>query len=198
MKENTLLIFVKNPQVGKVKTRLAKTIGDKKALSIYQALLKLTERVTAPLNVVKMVYYNEWIEKYDVFSEKDYHKALQANGNLGEKMKQAFKTEFENGAKKVVIIGSDCPEIETSILEKTFKELDTHQIVIGPAVDGGYYLLGMNTFYPFLFEDKPWSTAEVYSQSVGAIQKHKLDYFTLPTLRDIDTEEDYILLKNRL
>ena len=195
MKDDTLLIFVKNAVKGKVKTRLAKTIGNDKAVEIYKRLLTYTASITKGLSVNKIVYYKEWIEKDDVFDPQLFDKALQTKGDLGDKMKKAFENAFEGGASNIVIIGSDCPEINEGLLRQAFYKLKENDIVIGPALDGGYYLLGMSTFFPFLFEDKAWSTSSVFADTIADCKSHNLKFDILPKLRDLDTEKDYQTLK---
>ena len=196
--QNVLLIFVKNKVKGKVKTRLAQTLGNDKALEVYNDLLKYTYNVTKNLPLKKVVYYNDWIAQEDIFHSEYFDKALQAKGELGVKMKDAFELAFKNNAENVIIIGSDCPELTNEIILEAFEALKSHDVVIGPALDGGYYLLGMASFLPYLFENKKWSTSTVYEDSKADIKKHHLSLYELPALSDIDTEEDYHLLKHRL
>lgn len=196
--QNILLIFVKNTVKGKVKTRLAKTLGNDKALEVYNDLLKYTNKVTRSLPLKKVVYYNEWIAKEDIFHPEYYDKALQVKGELGEKMKNAFELAFNNNTKSVIIIGSDCPELTEEIILEAFEALKKHDVVIGPALDGGYYLLGMATFLPFLFDNKKWSTPTVFEATKADLENHDLSLYELPALSDIDTEKDYHLLKHRL
>src|SRR5688572_12789892 len=105
--ENALLIFVRNPELGKVKTRLASTIGAEKALKIYEELLRHTRRISEKLPVRKMLFYADEINLNDYWQAEDFQKFLQPAGELGIKMQAAFETAFSAGAKKVIIIGSD-------------------------------------------------------------------------------------------
>lgn len=187
---SALIIFVKNSEKGKVKTRLAQTIGDEKALEVYRQLLLLTKSVTDPLSVHKQVWYSGYVDEGDLWSEENFEKYLQKGENLGERMQNAFQNAFESGYQKMVIIGSDCASLRTEILQEAFDKLDAHDIVIGPARDGGYYLLGMTAMYADLFEDKSWSTSSVLQSTVKQIEKMNLSYHLLPTLNDIDTEAD--------
>lgn len=188
--ERVVIVFIKNPEKGKVKTRLAKTVGNTKALQVYQKLLEITKSVTDQLDVSKQVWYSRFIDNDDIWSDDNYEKHLQEGDNLGLRMQHAFKKAFGYGYQKVVIIGSDCSALEAELVEQSFRALDSHQAVIGPASDGGYYLLGMSVFYPTLFKDKPWSTSSVFEQTIRQFKEMNLSYKQLPVLNDIDTEED--------
>lgn len=186
----TLLIFVKNPERGKVKTRLAQTVGDDKALFVYQELLKITKAVADKLEAHRQVWYSRFVEKEDLWSDGPYEKKLQQGKNLGTRMKGAFRQAFENGFARVVIVGSDCAELTSSILRQAFGALHKHNVVVGPSLDGGYYLLGMTEFYPALFRQKKWGTSTVLKQTINQLEKMNLSYHLLPPLNDIDTWED--------
>ena len=117
-------------------------------------------------------------------------KRQQCNGNLGEKMSQAFQEVFDLGFKKVVIIGSDCPEISKSLIEDAFKKLSSCSVVLGPANDGGYYLLGMKTWHESLFDLTEWSTNRVLEETLRIAKKKSLSHYLLKELIDIDTIDD--------
>lgn len=188
MNNNLLLIFVKNPILGNVKTRLAKSIGNTAALTVYKQLLAYTMQITKPLNVCKQVYYDNFIDNNDIWDNSLYAKKMQEGNNLGQKMNNAFKAGFENGYNFIVIIGSDIFDLNACIIEKAFNALKTHEVVFGPAEDGGYYLLGLQYPIPQLFENKQWSTNSVLKDSLLDVADKKI--FFLPTLNDIDTIED--------
>lgn len=188
--EKLILIFVRNVQIGKVKTRLAKTIGDEKALIIYIHLLNKTADVCAETNAHKAVFYSEYIEEADEFMVPVFQKYLQNGDDLGDKMKNAFLKAFSRGYQKIVIIGSDCYDLSPKILEDAFEKLNSHDVVMGPATDGGYYLLGMKQLHKSFFTNKEWSTNNVLVDTLLDVKNEKLSYFLLPTLTDIDTEED--------
>ncbi len=185
-----LLIFVKNPQLGKVKTRLAATVGDREALRIYLKLLERTRVVTLPLSSDKMVCYTPEVLSDDRWDHEHYQKVRQLEGDLGERMQYAFEHGFAQGYQRVCIIGSDCYELTTAILKQAFEQLDTYDLVIGPSTDGGYYLLGMNRLYPTLFENKTWSTDTVAAATLQDARSLQLRWFELPTLTDVDEEGD--------
>ena len=189
--KKALIIFVRQPEKGKVKTRLAATLGEDKALAIYIELLKHTQKISSAATADKFVFYAGQIPENDLWSMPGFTKRLQNELDLGGKMKEAFSVLFEEGYGKIVIIGSDCLELSTEIIEQAFNLLDEKEVVIGPASDGGYYLLGMKKLWPFIFENKQWSTANVFEQTLSDLKKVKIPYSELITLADIDTEEDW-------
>jgi hypothetical protein len=191
MKEKTdelLLIFTRNPEKGKVKKRLAQRIGDGAALKVYNYLLQHTVNITRPLPVEKWVYYSEALPENDIWNKKFFRKKLQQGQDLGQRMEQAFSEAFKAGFKKVVIIGSDLFDIEEADLKMAFLTLDDHEYVVGPAQDGGYFLLGMKKPTPQLFRNKDWSTSRVLDQTLSDLEQEKLKL--LPVRNDIDTFED--------
>jgi len=189
--EKALIIFARNPVLGKVKTRLASTIGNERALHIYESLLLHTADVTRQVDCNRYVFYADGVSEKDVWDISLFSKLNQEGDDLGTRMKNAFDYLFKQGYKKVLIIGSDCFELNASIIEEAFDSLNRCEAVIGPSADGGYYLLGMNKFYPFLFINKSWSTDMVYENTVNDFLQHQVSYTALPVLHDIDTEEDW-------
>ncbi|WP_423818067.1 TIGR04282 family arsenosugar biosynthesis glycosyltransferase [Salinimicrobium sp. TIG7-5_MAKvit] len=191
MKEKTdelLLIFTRNPEKGKVKKRLAQSIGDGAALKVYNYLLQHTVAITRPLPVEKWVYYSEALPENDIWNKEFFRKKLQQGQDLGQRMEQAFSEAFKAGFQKVVIIGSDLFDIEEADLKMAFLTLDDHEYVVGPAQDGGYFLLGMKKPTPQLFRNKDWSTSRVLDQTLSDLEQEKLKL--LPVRNDIDTFED--------
>ena len=190
--DNLLLIFIKNPEPGKVKTRLAATIGNQKAYKVYLKLLKHTIRATQNVNAGKQVWYSAFIDSDDFISEPEFDKKVQRGKNLGVRMLHAFKNGFNEGYDNIVIIGSDCPDVNPVLLEQAFNGLSEHDLVIGPSADGGYYLLGMNKLQPELFSDIDWSTERVLEQTLEKAKSLSLSVSCLPELNDIDTIEDLV------
>lgn len=188
--KNVILIFVKNPVKGHVKTRLAKSVGDSKALQIYQSLLQITKKITEKLSCDRQVWYSQSVEESDLWDEEHYSKFLQEGENLGKRMQFAFRQAFENGYRKAIIIGSDCADLSSQTVIDAFEALDDHKVIIGPSEDGGYYLLGMTRFLPFLFEDKKWSHDSVFQDTAHQLKDHSISFKQLPILNDIDTESD--------
>jgi len=188
--KGVLLIFTKNPEKGKVKTRLAATVGDDRALLIYKSLLAHTRGVAKSISAKRLLFYSETIAKDDAWASTDFEKHLQHSGDLGERISAAFETGFQEGGP-VLIIGSDCPQLSASIVNDAFAALKKHDFVLGPAMDGGYYLLGMQAFSPSLFQDIAWSTAEVAQETRKKIEILGASCHELPILSDIDYEEDW-------
>lgn len=187
---NLLMIFVKNNEEGKVKTRLAKDIGDKKALEIYNLLLKHTCDIAMEMSCFRMVLYSDYIDFDDLFNNQYFLKDEQSSGDLGERMALAFNENFEEGFDKIICIGSDCYELNSKIIEDAFEKLDDQDVVIGPAKDGGYYLIGMKKYYSDLFKNKEWSTSNVMLDTILDLKKYNLKYSLLPTLSDVDNVND--------
>lgn len=185
-----LMLFVRNPVQGKVKTRLAASVGPEKALEIYLQLLRHTRDVTRELPVQKLVYYSDTVDKNDLWPNEQYQKRVQPSGDLGEKMEAAFAAAFAEGYTAVVIIGSDCLQLTSDIILKAYHELEQQDVVIGPALDGGYYLLGMKQLHPELFRNKHWSTAHVFPDTLRDVEHLHLSYALLPRLSDVDYVED--------
>ena len=115
---------------------------------------------------------------------------VQYGNDLGARMLNSFSDQFKMGYSRLIIIGTDCPDLNSELLLNAFNALESHDIVIGPAADGGYYLLGMSKLYPELFEGVEWSTSEVYGQTVDIISKLGLSFSLMPVLRDLDNEDD--------
>ena len=191
MSHNALIIFIKNPELGKVKTRLAETVGDEKALAIYKALMGHTRDIALAVSTDRLLFYSQKIHPNDNWSPTHFKKYLQSTGDLGTKMKTAFQQAFHDH-QKVVIIGSDCASLTPAIVKVAFQQLDKHDFVIGPALDGGYYLLGMNQYMPSVFDGIAWSTDSVLADTKQRIKDLKKEYVLLPALSDIDYEEDWI------
>ena len=188
MSKNLLLIFTRNPELGKVKTRLAKTIGDKAALDIYKFLLEHTKQVTQNLSCDKAVYYSVKVRENDIWDASVYQKHLQNGNDLGIRMHNAFQQAFSTGYEKVVIIGSDLPDLTSEHINKAFKKLNSNDVVMGPAEDGGYYLLGMKKLYVNIFQNKDWGTSTVRKDTLNDLQNESV--FLLETLNDVDVFDD--------
>tara|TARA_B100001175_G_scaffold249626_1_gene216690 strand:+ start:68 stop:682 length:615 start_codon:yes stop_codon:yes gene_type:complete len=182
------MVFVRNPKLGTVKTRLAVTVGDKMALEIYMELMRHTAEVTQKLSADRKVFYSEKIEKYDVWTEMSFSKALQTKGTLGQRMENAFSSAFEQGYKKVLIVGSDLYSLKASHIEKALEQLDKKEVVIGPAQDGGYYLLGLNKKLPALFCNKNWGTSSVLKETLKDLRTKSVAL--MEPLNDVDDFED--------
>ncbi len=185
-----LVIFTKNPEKGEVKTRLARGVGEEKALEVYETLREHTARVTECVEAERMVYYSRFIPASDLFRTENFLPRLQKGDDLGERMFHAMKEGFEAGFAHVVLIGTDCYELSYKILNEAFCALERCDAVIGPATDGGFYLIGLNRVLPELFLDRKWSTCEVFWETTTILQHFAIEYERLPELSDIDTIDD--------
>ena len=188
MSKNLLLIFTRNPELGKVKTRLAKTIGAEKALAIYKFLLAHTKKVTEKIACDKAVYYSVKVREDDLWNGEIYQKKQQLGEDLGIRMQNAFQDAFANGYEKVLIVGSDLIDLSEEIIENGFLQLASNDVVIGPAEDGGYYLLGMKSVHPNVFKNKNWGTSSVREETLNDLKDKKVHL--LNELNDADVLDD--------
>lgn len=188
-KSNTLLlVFTRNPELGKVKTRLAKGIGEQAALDVYITLLKHTENVLRKINCDKRVSYSVRVRHNDLWDNVIYQKKAQTGANLGARMQNAFINAFNDDYEKVIIIGSDLYDLRPHHLEQAIEALNHNDVAIGPAKDGGYYLLGMKTLHESVFKNKDWGTNTVLRSTLNDLKGLKIKQ--LETLNDIDFAED--------
>ncbi|MBT8258308.1 MAG: TIGR04282 family arsenosugar biosynthesis glycosyltransferase [Bacteroidia bacterium] len=188
MTDSLLIVFTKNLVEGKVKTRLAKSIGDRAALQVYTLLLEHTKSITADLNFNTRVGYSEYADDKDTWNISEVSKFIQQGSDLGERMKQAFEEGFKDGFRKVILIGGDCFNLKSRHLKAAFDALDDKNFVFGPALDGGYYLIGMRYMYEQLFQNKSWGTDTVLKDTLEDLKDEAV--FLLEPLNDIDTLED--------
>ena len=182
-------MFVKEPKPGFVKTRLAKHLGDKFTLDLYKSFVKdLISTLSKKEFDFKLCVY----PNIDLINKTfgDFDNFLQVQGDLGLKMHKAFEEQFEQGYEKIVLIGSDTPHISTELINKSFKELEHHDIVLGPSLDGGYYLIAFNkqTFLPEVFKGISWSTQVVLEQTLQKLNNKNV--YLHEILNDIDILED--------
>jgi len=188
MSKNLLMIFTRNPELGKVKTRLAKSLGNEKALEIYKFLLNRTKEITQQVSSDKAVFYSVKIRDNDIWNTSTFLKFQQEGDDLGERMQNAFQKAFSNGYNKVAIIGSDLFDLTPNHITKAFEELDRNDIVLGPAEDGGYYLLASKKVHPKIFSNKEWGTSSVRKETLNDLEKESVHL--LPMLNDVDVVED--------
>lgn len=188
MSKNLVLIFTRNPELGKVKTRLAKGVGDKNALEIYKTLLEHTKDVVSQVNCTRRVGYSVKVRDNDIWETSVFEKFKQEGEDLGVRMYNAFNQAFLDGYKNVLIIGSDLYDLQPTHINQGFTALKNNDVVIGPAKDGGYYLLGMNTLIKDVFYNKDWGNDSVYNDTIKDLNKKKV--YTLETLNDIDFASD--------
>ncbi|RED50211.1 TIGR04282 family arsenosugar biosynthesis glycosyltransferase [Seonamhaeicola aphaedonensis] len=192
MNKALIIVFVKNIKLGKVKTRLAKTIGDQGAFEVYSELVKITERALENLSIDKRIYFSDTVvnSKWE-----GLYKTVQKGADLGERMKSAFLDGFHDGYNRIVLIGSDLPDIKAKHLENGLSALIKNDVVFGPAEDGGYYLIGMRKMHEMLFNNKPWSQSNLLKETINELEFHNITFTTLELLNDIDTFEDLIASK---
>ncbi|HMQ08541.1 MAG TPA: TIGR04282 family arsenosugar biosynthesis glycosyltransferase [Saprospiraceae bacterium] len=190
--QNALIVFCKNLIEGEVKTRLATDIGHKASLEVYTQLQDHTFQ-QIPFHLFDVhVFYHRYIE--DLMSKYDYkitEKHIQQGKDLGEKMKNAFeKINHDQRYGIKMIIGTDCPFIHEGIFEEAVQSLSHVDYVIGPALDGGYYLLGTKDLPDSIFENMPWSTGQLLSSTIDNLKVRNKTVHLLTPLPDIDTLED--------
>ena len=190
MKSELLMIFVRNPIIGTVKTRLASKIGNKLALKVYNELTRHTASICEKIKTKKKIYYSKEIIYNDLWSGLVFQKQLQCEGDLGQRMKTAFDEAFDEGYNKVIIIGSDVYSLSELIIQQAFHKLNYHDVVIGPALDGGYYLLGLKMNYPQIFNNKNWGTKSVLKETLHDLKSKSI--FFLNPQNDIDDYEDLL------
>jgi rSAM/selenodomain-associated transferase 1 len=190
IKRKALIVFIRNPELGKVKTRLAKKLGDEKALQIYIALFQHTRQEVLEVEAGRLLFYSEKVALNDDWPAEHFEKYLQHDGGLGERMHYAFERALQTH-DQAIIVGSDIAGLKAAIINRAFEVLQHHDYVIGPAMDGGYYLLGMKKPSPELFLDMEWSTPEVFQQTISRIEQHGGSWQAVDTLSDIDYAEDW-------
>ena len=187
--KKALLIFTRNPELGKCKTRLAASIGAEAALSIYIFLLRKTAAVTSQLSGVdRHVFFSERKGDGKIWDPSIFEGHVQIGTDLGARMHAAFKKAFDAGYTKVLLIGSDLFDLYPDDIQTAFAQLDSHNVVLGPASDGGYYLIGLKCLYPGIFDHKAWGTETVLDQTLADLEG--LRVFLLPERNDVDQYED--------
>lgn len=186
--KKALIIFSRNPELGKCKTRLAKTIGDESALDIYNYLLQHTAHIAEQVKADRYIFYSENIKKDDIWNTATFNKKLQEGVDLGDRMENAFAELFELGYEKAIIIGSDLLDLTSNDVTEAYEFLNNFETVIGPAKDGGYYLLGMKKLNSDVFKNKDWGTSSVLEKTLEDLQENEVHL--LKELNDIDTFED--------
>ena len=199
MPANHLLIFARHPVLGQGKTRLAQTIGPEAALGVYRELLARTRAAADGVAATKTLWLAGAPSGENTFAHwPGYRQRPQPSGDLGQRMHAAFAAAFAAGAPAAVVIGTDCPELTAAHLAAAFRCLATHDAVVGPALDGGYYLLGTRALVPDFFQNKPWSTAAVLAETLADAARLGLRVAQLAPLADVDTAEDLAAWRGRV
>lgn len=201
MKEK-LIVFTRYPEAGKTKTRLIPVLGKEGAAKLHQQLTEGTISQAKQLKNTRQLFVEVYFtggsqELMEAWLGNDIFYQNQVTGDLGIKMAAAFEMSFNSGVEKVVLIGTDCPGLNADLMAKAFNELDGQDLVLGPALDGGYYLIGLRRFIPEIFMGINWGTAEVLGQSVAIARNLNLAIAYLSPLADIDRPEDLSLLNFR-
>ena len=201
--KNCVLFFVKYPMAGRVKTRLAEQIGQDTAADLYRNfvtdILATLKSLDANFKIVFDPPHTE--NQFQRWLGEEYRYAPQIGQDLGQRMKNAFLQAFSEGFNRVVVIGSDSPDLPAEYLELAFKALETNDVVVGPSSDRGYYLIGFakKAFLPDVFEGITWSSVDVFEQTLNILKKHKQRVYLLPQWHDVDTLTDLksLLQRNR-
>ncbi len=194
--EHRLILFLKYPEKQNVKTRLARSLGDEAAVALYKEMAETAIDAARPLARKRagvVIAFDPPMRERALrqWVNGPFRFIPQGEGNLGDRLSRVVHAAFQEGAKKVVVIGSDCPDIETFTLRQAFSVLSKKQVVIGPSEDGGYYLIGLTQAEQnCIFEGVPWSTPDVLSHTLNTLAKKGLSYRLLPKKLDIDTAED--------
>ncbi|OUL37628.1 hypothetical protein BV372_01320 [Nostoc sp. T09] len=190
-----LIIFTRYPEPGKTKTRLIPALGDIGAANLQKQMTEYTifqakelQKATTISFEVRFVGGNlqlmqDWLGLALVYKS-------QGEGDLGERMMRSLEDAFQSGMEQVIIIGTDCPGVNSQLLASAFEQLRTCDIVLGPALDGGYYLIGLRHLMLELFANIGWGTPQVLQQTVDIAQKFDLSHIYLPLLSDVDYPED--------
>jgi hypothetical protein len=189
-----LVLFVKYPEKGMVKTRLSAGLGDETTQNLYKCFVSdLIGTLEKKRYTFKIAFYPPGSEEKIIsWLGLEHSYITQMGRDLGERMGNAFKDTFSEGFNEVLVIGTDIPDLTPSLIDKAFKALENSDAVIGPCFDGGYYLIGftMKTFLPDIFKGIQWSTEGVFKDTMRVFSKKGYRVQVLPKLRDIDRLED--------
>ncbi len=199
--KSAILLFIKAPVRGQVKSRLAAVIGDETALELYKNfILDIIDSVKKTGYPFRACYYppdagaevSSWLAG-------QYHIMPQQGGDLGERMENAFIRCFSEGFERAILIGGDLPDLTPAVLQEAMASLAENDVVIGPASDGGYYLIGFHkhTLMPRMFQGIPWSTETVFQETMAILQNSALSVHQAPKWNDVDTLEDLRALCKR-
>jgi uncharacterized protein len=193
--KSTLIVFTRYPEPNQTKTRLIPLLGAEGAANLQRqmtehTLLQVKELQKFTDISVELRFAGGNFESMQAWLGENIIYHPQGEGDLGVKMNRAISECFNNGAKKVVVIGTDCPGIDAQLLATAFQHLDHSNLVLGPALDGGYYLIGLRWLAPELFQNIQWGTSKVWQQTMDIAQNLKLSCVNLKQLSDVDRPED--------
>lgn len=193
--DERLIIFTRYPEPGKAKTRLIPALGAETAADVYRQMAEYTLAQIKPLQQKRSLMVEVWFaggdcDQMEAWLGEGLRYQRQPEGDLGDRMLQAFQSALKNGVNAAVIIGTDCPELTNALLVEAFQALQQTDVVLGPAADGGYYLIGLRRVIPDLFQTIAWSTDRVFQQTVAIVEKLNRSLTVLPMLTDVDRPED--------
>jgi uncharacterized protein len=195
MAEICSIVFTRYPEAGKVKTRLIPALGDEGAANLHQ---KMAEHTISQVRALQRLLPGDievWFVGGDLalmqaWLGEDLRYQRQPDGDLGDRMQLAFQSTFDRGYKKAIVVGTDCPGLTTEILAQSFEALEDNPLALGPAIDGGYYLIGLQYSIPELFTGITWSTANVLQDTLKIAESLDMIPTLLPYLTDIDLPQD--------
>jgi rSAM/selenodomain-associated transferase 1 len=195
---NRLIIFTRYPEAGKAKTRLISALGAEGAAELHREMAEHTvaqaRKLQSYCSAIIEVRFSEGdsIRMQEWLGDDLFYQS-QGAGDLGDRLIHAAQFAFNHHSTSIVIIGTDCPELDAVILQKAFDELREHDLVLGPANDGGYYLIGLRRFIPEPFQGIAWSTSQVLQQTVEIATQLRLAIAYLPLLSDVDYPQDLVV-----
>jgi rSAM/selenodomain-associated transferase 1 len=198
MKQKAVIVFVKNPEPGKVKTKLAKDIGDNAAADAYKQLLQHTHDELLKIDADKFVFYLGDVNRLDLWENTLFYKQVQHGKDFGERMQNAFAFLFQLQYEKVLMIHSDSPQLTSDHLQKAFDLLKTNDVCIGPNTNGAYYLLALRCLFAPFFINKEWNSETVYNSTLEDAAATGLTVATIDQIRVVDTLKDWLDLKHLL
>ena len=217
MIKKRLIIFTRYPVPGKTKTRLIPALGEQGAADLHSRMAEYTLLNLLILGCDQSleigIYYSggdrtlmqNWLDPIiSSFFENDSHSRInpifyhaQIGEDLGNRMQGAFEDGFKNKIEKIIIIGTDCPDLSPHLIEETFWALNSQDVVLGPARDGGYYLIGLSQSFPMLFNDIDWGSDRVLAQTKKIIEQEQLSVYDLPVLTDVDRPDDLYIWQSK-
>ena len=200
--QKRLIIFTRYPEPGKTKTRLIPALGPEGAADLHRQMIDSTLTWARQLknnSAVSLEFCYEGGDERRVrqWLGSDIPCCPQVNGDLGARMAQAFNEAFSAGMARAIIVGTDCPGLTGGLVQTAFEALMDHDVVLGPAKDGGYYLIGLRKPKPQLFDGIPWGTGEVLPKTLGIAADLKLRVFLLDSLDDVDRPEDLAIWEQK-
>lgn len=192
--KSCILLFTKFPQKGLVKSRISIHLDETTTLTLYKSFVSDTLQLVNQLNYNKIICYTPTnsLQDFKSWLGSQYHYLPQKGVNLGQRISNSFQYAFTHNYQYVIALGTDSPDLPAHYIHEGFYHLAMGNVVIGPSTDGGYYLIGLNkeNFFPRLFENIPWSTQNVFHQTLEIVKDEKLKSHVLPTWYDIDTLKD--------